>query len=525
MLIQGPKYMSKIFIVLLFIQFSLIAGAADSDTLTRANLLTFKQIEAGSPWLQSGNAAGLAQMLQLFPAELKLGFNLNDGDFHSVFKGKYDQSFDFGSQSFRKINKTYLFGSFNYSKSVEKGLNFSNTNDPAMNYPYLLVDTIGNDTYDREFFQLAAVISSPLNSQLDWGLSFDYKVGTASQNRDPRPENKVLQTNISPGLLFKAKHFRLGANLTYGYYNEDIDISVVEENVQHSMFQLHGPGVFSYHASSSFYRLYQQHRFGGGIQFEWLSGDVSNLLHSNYCYSVQTIDDGRRGGAALWAATKNDSRLDGIDWNLTDVFSIDQGEKVHQLKATLHIINSRGTEFIQRLEKVGATDLEHWITYGEEQKYYSLRTNAALNYQLMMKDENDLIKSLLNAGLKYSAFDEKYYLPNNDQNFSNLMVAASYLKLFTFPRANFSAEMKIKYQFNLDEKQNLVGTNFMVEKIYGGEFDYLTEGFLSPGISLAYQVPLIKTFDKYFIKTDFDWYHSASGRNSILFGFSTGLIF
>lgn len=517
--------MSKIFIVLLLFQISLIASAADPDIEKPSNLLTFKQIEAGSPWLQSGNAAGLAQMLQLFPTELKLGFNLNDGDFHSVFKGKSDQSFDFSSQSFRKINKTYLYGSFNYSKSVEKELNYSNTNDPAMNYPYLLTDTIGNDTYDREFFKLAAIISSPVNSHLDWGLSFDYKVGTASQNRDPRPENKVLQTNISPGLLFKASHFKLGANLTYGYYNEDIDISVVEENVQHAMFQLHGPGVFNYHVSSSFYRLYQQHQFGGGMQAEWMSGNISNLLHSDYSYSLQTIDDGRKGSTATWAATRNDARLDGIDWNLTDVISFDKGAKVHQLKAMLHIGNKLGTEFIQRLEKVGAADLEHWITYGEEQKYYSMRTNAELNYQLLEKDEDDLMKSLFNTGLKYSVFDEKYYLPNNDQRYSNLKLAASYLKLFTFPRASVSTEMKFSYQFNLDGNQNLVETNFLVKKMYGPEFNYLTEGFLSPGVSLAYQVPLQKTFDKYFIKTDFDWYHSENGRNRTVFSFSTGLIF
>ena len=517
--------MSKISITILLFQICLIARAADPDVAKPTNLLTFKQIEAGSPWLQSGNAAGLAQMQQLFPAELKLGFNLNDGDFHTVFKGKSDQSFDFSSQSYRKINKTYLFGSFNYNKSFENELNFSNTNDPAMNYPYLLTDTIGNDTYDREFFKLAAIISSPVNSRLDWGLRFDYKVGTASQNRDPRPENKVLQTTVSPGLLFKAIRFKLGANLTYGYYNEDIDISVVEENAEHTIFQLHSPGVFTYHASSSFYRLYQQHQFGGGMQTEWMSGNISNLLHSDYSYSLQTIDDGRRGGTALWAATKNDSRLDGIDWNLTDVFSIDRGAKVHQLKAMFHIVNKLGTEFIQRLEKVGATDLEHWITYGQEQKYYSLRTNAELNYQLLVKDEDNQMKSLFNTGLYYSAFEEKYYLPNANQNYSNLKLAASYLKLFTFPRASVSTEMKFSYQFNLDGQQNLAGTDFLVKKMYEPEFKYLTEGFLSPGVSLAYQVPLQKTFDKYFIKTDFDWYRSESGLTRTVFSFSTGLIF
>jgi len=517
--------MSKFYVSILLLFFGSIANATGQKAVKPYNLLTFSQIDAGSPWLQSGNAAGLSQMAELFPSELKLEFGQTDGDFHSIFKGQSDQSFNFSSRSFRKINRTYLYGSICYKKSYEKNLNFSNTNEPSMNYPYLLADTIGNDTYDREFFKLEGIMSSPVNSKLDWGVSFDYQVGVASQNRDPRPENKVLQINLSPGLLFKIKHFKLGTNLTYGYYNEDIDVSVLEVGIDHTLFQLRGPGVFNYHASSSFYRLYQQHRFGGGMQFEWRPGRISNILHSEYIYSVQTIDDGRKASFATWAAVKNDARMDGINWILTDVFSIDQGQKVHQIKAMLHIANKLGTEFIQRLEKVGETDLEHWITYSEEQKYYSLQTIAELNYQILTKDGDNLLKSLFRAGLGYSSFDEKYYLPNQELNYSNLMIESSYLKLFILSRLNISAEMKLKYQFNLDGKQNLTGTNFMVQKIYMPEFNYLTTDFVSPGISIGYEIPLQKSLGKYFVKSDFEWCHSINGLNCTIFNFSTGLIF
>jgi hypothetical protein len=517
--------MSRLLVGILLLIIGLNALAVGQGDVKSYGLLTFRQIEADAPWLQSANAAGLSQIPELFPSELKLGFGWTNGDFHSVFKGQSDQSFNFSSQSFRKINKTYLFGSFNYSKSYEKGLNFSNTNDPALNYPYLLADTIGNDTYDREFFKLAGIISSPVNEKLYWGLSFDYQVGVASQNRDPRPENKVMQGNISPAVLFKHGHFKFGANLTYGYYNEDIDVSVVEKSTDYTMFQLHGPGVFTYHTSNSFFRLYQRHRFGGGMQFGWNSGKISNILYFDYIYSVQTVDDGRRASNATWAAVKNDARLDGIDWKLTHVFSLENGRKTHRLKAELNIVSRLGTEFIQRLEKVGEADLEHWITYGEEQKYYSLQTNAELNYQLMHKDENNLMNSLFQAGLSYSAFDEKYYLPNRKLSYANLMFESSFLKLLALGESNISAELKLKYRVNLDGEQNLVATNFMVEKIYAPEFDFRTKDLVSPGVSVGYQLPLKKSSGKYFVKSDFDWYHSANSLNRTIFSISTGLIF
>jgi hypothetical protein len=423
------------------------------------------------------------------------------------------------------MNKTFLYGSFQYSRSAEKKLTFNNTNDPSMNSPYLLVDTVGNKTFSREFFNVSGIISAPVNDKLTWGLKFDYQVGMAAQNRDPRPKNNVIKTNISPGILFNPGRFRIGANLMYGYYNEDIDVSVVEAEAEQTLFQMHGPGIFGYHSSGSFARLYRKNQLGGGIQSGWARGKIADILYSDYVYSVQTVDDGRRASGATWAAVENDARLCGSNWNLTNVFSINRGEIVHQLKATLNLKSKLGTEFIQRLEKGNETDLERWITYGTEQKYYSLQTNADLNYQLLAKDGNNRMKSLFIAGFDYSSFDEKYFLPNQKLAYSNLMVKSSLLKSFTLSRATVAAELRLSYQFNLEATKNLTVTNFMVQKIYTPEFDYLTEDFLSPGISVTYEIPLQKAFDRYYIKTDVDWYDSAKGANRTIVNFGTGIIF
>lgn len=517
--------MTKFLFSILFLSISLMALASSPIDRKSLNLLTFTQIEALSPWLQTNNAAGLSLIPELFPAELKLGYRNANGGFHSAFSGDNKQALHFRSRSFHKINKTFLYGSFSYSRSFERNVNFSDTNNPALNYPYLLVDTIGHDTYAREFFNLSGMVSSPLTEKLTWGLNVDYMAGTAVQNRDPRPENKVLQTTASPGLLFSSGPFRVGGNLTYGYYNEDIDVSVVEAGAIQTLFQMHGPGVFSYHASSSFKRLYRQHQMGAGMQFGWNQDNISNILFSDYFYLIQTIDDGRAGSQATWAAVKNDSRLDGTAWKLTDVLSVNQGQKNHQVKAVVNLASKLGTEFIQRLEKTGDNDAAKWITYGKEQKYYSLQTNAELGYQLLTKDENNLLKSLFKAGFYYLAFDEKYYLPNQELEYSNLTIKSSFLKSVAFAKATLAAEIKLEYRYNLEARKNLTVTNFMIQKIYASEFDYLTENFVSPGVSFSYQIPLQKAFERYFIKTDFDWYHTATGKNQTIFSFSTGLIF
>ena len=216
--------------------------------------------------------------------------------------------------------------------------------------------------------------------------------------------------------------------------------------------------------------------------------------------------------------------MEGINWQLTDIASFVNGRKTHQVKTSLQIDSRLGTEFIQRLEKVGATDLERWLTYGKQQKYYSVRTEASVFYQLIGKNEGDQLNSLVDAGVKYSAFEEKYYLPNLDQHYSKLLFSSSYLKMVPLPKAVISAEVSFRYHLNLNGEQNIDFTKPLAQKILIPEFNFLTDNYLSPGIALTYEIPLKKIFNKYFIKSDFDWFHS-SGHDRTMFSFSTGIIF
>lgn len=493
--------------------------------LPKSNLYSIRQIELSTPWLQTGNASGLFLIPDLFPAEIKLGFNFQEGDFHSIYEGKTLQNYSLSSRSYRKINKTYLYGSLNYRKGYEYGLNFSNLNSPGKNYPYIMADTIGNDTYDREFISLEGMISSPLSDRLNWGLKFGYEVGVAAQNRDPRPENKAMQLNVSPGFLYRAGKIKLGANFNYQYYNEDVDVDVIEANQQHTLFLQHGLGNYTYHQSSSFYRLYQQHQIGAGMQFDFISGNFSNLLYSRFDYLWQTVDDGRAASMANWSFVKNDARMDGINWNIHNVAILRKGNKSHLIETSLKIDSRLGTEYIQRLEKVGETDLERWVTYASEQKYYSMSTHADFNYNLMNESSGGKLNSLLNAGVGYTKFMEEYYLPNLSRAFSNLVFTVGWLKRTNFSKADFSTELKLSYKVSLEKDQNIDLSKPIAKKIQVPEFEYQTCDYFSPGIAFSYEIPAKKILDKYFIKTDFNWMQSTTGYYRATINLTTGIIF
>jgi hypothetical protein len=97
--------------------------------------------------------------------------------------------------------------------------------------------------------------------------------------------------------------------------------------------------------------------------------------------------------------------------------------------------------------------------------------------------------------------------------------------MVALPKAVVSAELSFGYQINLNGEQNLDLTKPLVQKIFVPEFIFLTDNYFSPGASLVYEIPLEKIFNKYFIKTDFDLYHSDRGQSRTLLNFSTGIIF
>ena len=517
---KNKRYLGIIFC---FFILRVMAQEELSACLNNTNSLSFEQLEIMSPWLKLENAAGFKQMPDLFPGMINVGIDYQEGDFKLVFTGNSYENYKFGSKSYKKIKETVVFGSFEYNKSYERSTDFNNVNNPNKNYPYMFADTIGKDTYDREFFNITGVLSSPVNETIDWGLKFDYQVGVAAQNRDPRPENKVTELSIAPGLLFKTAKLNTGLNFKYSYYNEDIDVDVVEENTQYTLFSLHGLGTSTYHTASSFYRLYKQNDFGVGVQLEYNARKIKNITVSNLNYFTQIIDDGRKASNASWSVVKNDAKLNGVDWNLANITTIKKEKSIHQLEIRVQQSAHIGMEYIQRLEQVGETDLEHWVTYAEEEKYYAEALDAKFNYSHIKLDKEGLINTLMKAGISTYEFSENYYLPDLDQAYLNLLMNVSFLKSFSSINHTLSVEARLNYKINLSKSQNMETDNFIVTKIMQPNFKYTTGDYWSPGLSFTYEFQLKKLFNKYFIHADYDLFRDFIGHNRMIFNFSTGI--
>ena len=502
-----------------------MANAVGQDSIPAVSLNSFDLMPVLNPWLSSTNPAGLSLNSSILPGKMNLGYHTETGDYKRVQQGDNINHYNFQTQRYTKIENTFFYGSFSFDKSFEKGVNFSNVNNPYRGTPYLLIDTIGNDIYDREFFSLKGVLSTPLNHNISWGISTELNVGLASQNRDPRPRNKVLELSISPGLLFSYSKLNIGFNLLYSYYNEDIGIDIIEKYKQIAFFQLHGLGTSIYHVAGSFNRLYKRNSIGGETQVNYKSGNLNNLTGAKLLYIKEIANDGRKAADASWSYVKNDSELEGTNLELYNTTTINHNSSIHYFHTNLKITNMLGTEIIQRLETSEETGATNWVTYAKEEKYCSTLIDAEFSYNYLKMKEEFIRNYEFTFAVNYQGFEQTYYIPNREEAYKNFMLSLNFDKSFYFNNHVFSISAGLKYKKNISSRLNFEENTFIYNKIILPDYNFLTSDFYAPWFELSYEIPLNKIFDKYFFMTSVDLYRANNDQTRTIFNFSTGVIF
>ncbi len=523
---MNGKYL-YVFILILLLSPDFTYGQSQAK-MRDVSLNSFCLMPVLNPWLITDNPAGLSQNTILHPGEMNVGFFNESGNFKRVQQGDNMQHYRFETRQYKKIRKTSLYGSFSYDKSFEKGVNYTEVNDPYRGTPYLLIDTVKttDDTYDREFLKFTGTFSTPLNDKISWGISTHFNVGLASQNRDPRPRNKVLRLSVSPGILFSVSKFHLGLNLVYGYYNEDIEAVIVRENTQMTFFSLHGLGTYVYHVAASYNRLYKQNSLGVNGQVSYRSGAVTSLLGVKFTFLKETTDDGRGEGNASWAHIKNCAELNGVSVNIVHSTVIHQELSLHNFLMNITLRQLLGTEIIQQLmNNPNENYMENWVTFGKDEKYGSYLLKARLSYRFIKLKEGYRTNYSLGGGASFLSSDQVYYLPNQEEKYKNLILLANFDKSFYFNKSILSVSAALRYKRNLSGMLNLTDSTFIVSKLTRPDFEYYTRNYFMPGMELSYEIPLKKIKSNYFIKTQIDFLRANDGRTRTFFNVRTGIIF
>lgn len=500
--------------------------AQQPDSTARVAPGTMELYPVFNPWLTTSNPAGMRFNPATDAGSISLNYHGENGDYRRAQEGDSLRAYFLRTSSFKRVGSTWFFGNFQYEKSYERNCNYSLINDPYRQTPYLLIDTMArNDVYDREYFNLRGEISTPIAKVFSYGLSVNMDVGLSAQDRDPRPRNKVMNLDVSQGLLFTVPGFTIGANMLYSYYNEDIEADIIEENVQHAFFQLHGFDTYTYHVAASFNRLYQRTTYGGEGQLALKLGGLHTVFGGTFLYLNETADDGRKAGDASWSYMKNDSELEGNVIRAYNTTSYSHGRFSHQLKSGYTLRYMVGAEILQRLEQVGEAGAVDWVDYGIEEKYASEYTHLDFQYTFLMLKEKYLPGLEVNLELACNSREQAYYLPDMTESFRNRTMGASAKKSFYAGRQAFTIGAGAHTRRNLSAELETGTDNFITGILVRPDFEYYTGDASDWWISASWSLELTRLFERYFVNFYLGSLRFEDDRERSTMQVTTGVIF
>ncbi|MFZ5940379.1 MAG: DUF6850 family outer membrane beta-barrel protein [Bacteroidota bacterium] len=512
--------------VILFLCFLPVAsGAAVPDSLQKVSLQSYELFVLLHPWLQTTNPAGLSFNTCDLP--VKAGFQgiHRQGDFKRVQEGSALNYAGASSEAYSTVHGNRLYGSFTYENSLEKDLAYSNSSDPYRGTPYGYIDTIGGDHYNREFFRLRGALSRSLGSSLLIGGACDYNVGVAVQGNDPRPENYVLDMTTRAGVIFAPGKIRIGLDLFHSYYNEQIDVDIVKENATMTMFRLLGPGVFMYHEAGTFNRQYKRNGNGADFQLNFSPANADLLLGARGTYFNESVQDGGKGGDASWIYLRNLAMLTGLDWHFYSNLQIRNNQNRHLLHLYLDLVSTLGTEIIEHLDPAGSLDELNWTFYLYDEKYGSRKTGLGVSYTFMTLQEQLLSDYRLTLSGNYNSFTEDYYLPDQHQDWSHILINVEGSKTFRLGRAILSLSAGVGFKKNLGGIQDFERSNFLVEKLLRPDFLFYTTDYYAPELGITFEKDVKRILSGIYIDTRFSRIEAADGRSMTTSRAGIGLIF
>lgn len=460
------------------------------------------------PVSASANAAAMYVLPQKDFGYLDVGISHKNGAFKPTMTEKVSNHFKFSTEKYVFLKNTVLYGSFSGNKKWDKDVNYSNVSNPYRGTPYLMVDTVGGDNYDREFYNLKGAVAQAFGKSII-GASVDYNIELAAQNRDPRAKNVVTSFNFKPGYLLQLQAFSVGLNLGFDYYNEEINVKNIEQARIDNMYYLLGLRSAITLRDNSFLRKYMQYGYNAEMQFtnKWLTvfagGEMSN----------ETVDDGE----FAWAVQRNFARLKGGNFYLNGVFTFTPKSNIHQLTFNTKVDKHKGTEIIQKKELIPPFDNVKWVTLDENLTYSKRQQEFGLHYCVTKMKSAYTRNYAVGFQANYYNELEEYLLLNDEKSVSNLALSAYFYKLFTWENSMLSVRPKLSYQLNLQSNLDITDPSELPgvtlpdyyltieEMLVRPDYNYFSSSYFSPELRVTFEKDMKKSKNKIFIKGDLKW--------------------
>lgn len=187
-------------------------------------------------------------------------------------------------KAFISRDKYSMWGSASYNNGKQKNMQWNETSDFLLLYPYVMGDSIGGDSKVEKYYFNGGYAGKV--GRVIWGLDASYKATLSYRQVDPRPRNITGELDFHLGAaLSELGNYRLGVFVNAYKYKQKNDIEFYNEQGNLTLYHFTGLGT-DYYRFRGEKRLtyYKGNRFGAGLNLipENKKGFTANIDFSRF---------------------------------------------------------------------------------------------------------------------------------------------------------------------------------------------------------------------------------------------------
>lgn len=417
-------------------------------------------IRKSNAWLTSKNAAGLNHFNAGNISNVEGYFKKEDGGFKNYFQSDNSQEYGVQADSYTRLNSKVVFsGGFGYQNFKGRNMTGSAFLDPYQNpFDIVELDADNMGTKELELYNLNGAVSSQLSSKWSIGAKLAYQTGNYAKRKDLRHVNKLLDMDLSAGVLYKISDLvDVGANYNYSRRIESMSFKTAG-NKDKQYLSLISYGSFygrkelfdqyGYTSSQSTNPL-KDIRQGGSLQLN-LNLNKNVTLFNEFSYADRTGFFGEEGTSSILLTKHN-----GSDLAYNGQLSIKANEIEHHisLKGSYNFLSNKTTIY-RRETTIGGVN--RIVYYGDREVFSGETTNVGLNYDLFIAVKDNRPTWAVNVNADYMRRDQStgLYPFYRDQMINSYQFSGQVKRQFEKQKGAFNIGMGIGYGNGSGEMAN-----------------------------------------------------------------------
>lgn len=487
------------------------------DSLKVHSFNSFQTRDFLNPWSETGNITGMIYNLPGNVSDFNYGLDHGKGDFHRIMEASEYQSHTLSTKSYIILNGYHLYGNFTYNKKWEMGSRWNGTYNPYRGNPYILGDSVSGVKYRKECYELAGAIAKTLNKSISLGCKISYLVGVGAKQKDPRPENTLVQFIVNPGIILHKEHYNLGVDLGYSNRKEEIEYKqTVVDNSDISYFAFKGFGFYYKAIENDYFRFQNEKALFGSIQAETKKRRITSMSEIKFKYSKEIIEDSK---SAIIKERGGD--WDVFDTGIKEAISFTKNNLHHKISFSVNYFNGDGTEFTQ--QKIYGGSIVEYVTIATNLKFNRTTINGQLQYDLQKFFAAEKLNWSFHSGVGSVVNNETYYYTPEvfTSAYTNVVGTTGFEKNFYLKGVHLAPMLDASYIYNISNELNLSNQTEITKKqnkeLYISDFNYYKANLLKleGQLRAGFDARKIKNIDQLFVSLNYGFFKSSNADSSL----------